>query len=401
MKTALVHPYKHHAYHSLIGMQKYSADAIGFFGFYKKDDLIDKLLKHTSLNSKLSGYSNEILDGNKRNIKVKYSSKVEYLYAKSNPNYIDKYINNFQDWVISDTENIETIHVLQDYCNKVIRNAYDSGKKIIYEQIQPFDYTQKKILIEEVAEAKFSNSYVDLRFPEWKIEKQIENLEMASLVITASDISEISIKKLTDKKIVTFPYGASSNIISDDIFEMMSIRRKKNKKINFLYVGAINLIKGVRYIIEAAKVLKNKDIHFTFLGRPSFEEDNKLIDQIKLLSNCTYIESVPHIEINKLYQSNDVFIFQGLCEGFGMVTLEAMSNGMPCIVSEGGKGVIKDKKSGFINSDMDVNAIVEAILIFVNNPDLITTMGDYAKNDVLNYTWDNFSNNIEKIYKDL
>lgn len=397
MKIALVHPYRHHSYYTLKGIQMYSTNFNAYYGYYNKNDFIDRLLKKTSIGPKLLGYSTQLIE--ESHIKVNYFRKLDFLYAKKNENYTERYINNFQKWVISQLKNIDTLHVLQDYCNDVIRFAYKNGVNIIYEQIQPFDYAQKEYLIEEVKEEKYPLTYVNNRFPNWKIEKQLENLEMSKAIISASQATTISLKPYTNKKVYTFPYGAKDKVIEKNELEKLLNRRLHSKRIKILYIGAINLIKGVRYIIEVARKMVNEPVDFTFIGKPSFPEDLKLIEQIKSLSNCTYIESIPHIQINEIYQNNDIFVFQGLCEGFGMVTLEAMSNAMPCIVSEGACGVISNGIDGFINKNRDVNAIVNYIRMLCEDRELLVKLSFNAQNNIRNFTWDRFSNEIYKVYK--
>ena len=128
-------------------------------------------------------------------------------------------------------------------------------------------------------------------------------------------------------------------------------------------------------------------------------EDNRLVEMIEKLSNCTYIKSIPHTEMNSLYKEHDIFVFQGLCEGFGMVTLEAMANGLPCMVSTGGRGIITDGKDGFINDNGDVEKLTENLRELLRDRDKLILMGMEAKKSAQLCTWEGFSNNIANVYR--
>lgn len=396
-KILLAHPYRHHSYHSLIGIQMFSNEAYGCYGYYDRGDLIDKLVRISPLKANLLGYSNSTINNSK--IIVRSDIKTQFLLAKANHSYENKYLENFEKFVISQMDGFEVLHVLQDYCNGAIREAHRRGLKVVYEQIQPFDHDQVKWLKHEVDAAGFSESYIKTRFPQFKIDQQLENLEMASVIISASKASEISLKPYTEKKIYTFPYGANIESCTDEIYQMAVDKQNANPKLKILYIGAINLIKGVRYIIEAAQKLVGEPFNFTFIGKPTYKEDISLIMQIESLPNCEYVESIPHTEIDKIYQLHDIFVFQGLCEGFGMVTLEAMSNGLPCLVSEGGCGIVTDGKDGYINKNCDTNALVGNLLTLSNNRNLLIEMGRNAKRSVLSCSWDSFSDNIAAVYR--
>ena len=56
-----------------------------------------------------------------------------------------------------------------------------------------------------------------------------------------------------------------------------------------------------------------------------------------------------HDILAQYYQDSDVFVFPTLGEGFGMVVLEAMSCGLPVIITDiaGGNDAITDGVDGF------------------------------------------------------
>ena len=73
----------------------------------------------------------------------------------------------------------------------------------------------------------------------------------------------------------------------------------------------------------------------------------------------------------------DIFVFPTLNEAFGLVLLEAMEYGIPCVgTNEGGiKDIIDDGHTGFIVPKGDVQAFVTAIEKLIADSSLCETMG--------------------------
>jgi len=138
---------------------------------------------------------------------------------------------------------------------------------------------------------------------------------------------------------------------------------------------------------------------FTIVGKMNSEEDKVLVERIKRLSNCRYIESIPHPEIDRLYQEHDIFLFQGLCEGFGMVSLEAMSNGCPCLVAEGSAGVVAHGEDGFINKNNDVESVLKNLWTLYEDRELLVRMSKRAIENSSKYSWEAYETNIKKLYE--
>ena len=84
-----------------------------------------------------------------------------------------------------------------------------------------------------------------------------------------------------------------------------------------------------------------------------------------------------------------------------MVTLEAMANGLPCMVSTGGCGIITDGKDGFINNNRDVERLTENLMKLQVNRDKLVKMGTSAKQSAQKCTWEAFSRKIASVYKEI
>ena len=46
MRIAVIHPLKHHVYYSMAGVMESGAEVIGLFGYYDKNDFLDKIVRN-------------------------------------------------------------------------------------------------------------------------------------------------------------------------------------------------------------------------------------------------------------------------------------------------------------------------------------------------------------------
>lgn len=107
-----------------------------------------------------------------------------------------------------------------------------------------------------------------------------------------------------------------------------------NKKINLLYVGLINKRKNLLLTIRAIKTIKKAGykVNFTVVGKIS---NKKIYNKITKKSYVDYIGPKSQNELISLYRMNDIFIMPSKTETFGLVYVEAMSQGLPVIYSKG------------------------------------------------------------------
>ena len=95
--------------------------------------------------------------------------------------------------------------------------------------------------------------------------------------------------------------------------------------------------------------------------------------------------------INAVLQQSSIYVMCSHTESFGIVLIEAMSHGIPCIAfdsAEGAREIIKDGENGFLIPNRDFNAMVQKIHELINNPELRVKMGQVARTTAMQYTSD-------------
>jgi glycosyltransferase involved in cell wall biosynthesis len=243
---------------------------------------------------------------------------------------------------------------------------------ILKEESKKFGIMEKSVLVHE----------------KW-VRNRVKTLKECDKIFALSELERDSLVKygIPDSKIEVLHYGQG---VDTDYFRPSS---KKEETFTVLFLGHKSLIKGVPYLLEAWRRLNLKDAKLVIAGF----QDKRLIEMYR---RRTQFEAPGIVNPLKYYQEAHIYILPSLGDPFPRTALEAMSCGLPVIVSDmtGIKDIIEDGKEGFIIPSRSVKYISEKILYFYENPSEIKRMGKNARSKAEEYTWENFAKEvIEKV----
>lgn len=404
MKAILMHPYRHHSYNLVKAMVKSSLDVKACYGYYNKNSyfykLIEKYNKDNKVISKFLGYNDLEIDNY---VEKDILSYYLFLLSKLDNKKTDLFIKNFDKSCKKKIVDFDAVFFLQDYCQESFDEAYKQEKFIIYDHILPAGYQQRNLLEKECEIMGFDKIYVDKFLPLQKIEKNYENISKANLVLNAS-MSTFNITKEIEgnHESVIIPYGSNfDNFDKTSFAEYINIKLDniEKRKLKILYVGSISLAKGIRVLINIIEEIPSIEVEFGIVGVPNKEEDKILIQKLKSFENVKYYGSVPHRQISQIYEQYDLFIFTSIIEGFGMVTLEAMSKGLPCIVNKYCSSVITSGYNGFIVEEYSSKAYVEVLKCILNNKQCLYELATNAYHTSIKYNWEKYQQELSLLLK--
>lgn len=125
-----------------------------------------------------------------------------------------------------------------------------------------------------------------------------------------------------------------------------------NRKFKILYVGRVSVEKNVDKLLDIWKKAKLQNCQLILVG------DKELKIEIQD-ETITYLGRKRGEELSKVYASSDCFIFPSTTDTLGQVVMEAMSSGLPVIVTnEGGPKTFVDESLGYI---VDINLYDEVV----------------------------------------
>lgn len=176
---------------------------------------------------------------------------------------------------------------------------------------------------------------------------------------------------------------------------------------HLISVGRLEPVKGYKDLIEVMEKLvkRDDDIYLNVFGDGS--ELNMLNDLIeeKHLQNKVKLWGYKNQDfIKKFIKESSLYVMTSLEESFGLVLIEAMSYGVPCIAFSTAKGAksIIDKSNGFMIEDRDKEKMSEAILeYFALDDTRRKELGKNARKKSANYKFVNIKKMWLKFVKDI
>lgn len=231
-----------------------------------------------------------------------------------------------------------------------------------------------------------------------------------NVVITINEEDYNAAKSLTLRKPgkLYFTHGAGITIntpVDNELLIKTQIRNSLGIPLDatvLISAGDLNKNKNNQIIIDAIHELNNKDIYYLICGEGALSETlQKKIDRLKLNNNVKLLgfrEDIP-----SLLMSSDIFVMPSFREGLPRSVMEAMSFGLPCIVSDirGARDLIKDNRGGFTCPPRDNSCFSRKIKFLHENIEIRSQFGEYNKNRVSKYSFDIVKEEQKQIYKAL
>jgi glycosyltransferase involved in cell wall biosynthesis len=243
------------------------------------------------------------------------------------------------------------------------------------------------------------------RWPEWvstihgltdsaeKLARKDEELRLAERIFVASSFTAKTLKDYPGPlaPIEVIPYGFPHPAVNRQYTD------PGNRRLKLLYVGSLSQRKGIADLFAAVKHL-SAEVELTLVGRKTGANCPALDLALKA---HRWIPALPHREVLKLMQEQDVLVFPSLFEGFGLVITEAMSQGMPVITTErtAGPDLITHGKNGWLIEAGSTPALQQAIEKLLSHPDAISAAGMAAMDTAGKRPWSQYGKTLTGILK--
>lgn len=263
---------------------------------------------------------------------------------------------------------------------KTFRTAKNLGMTTIYELPSSYWYWNQKVLKEECERSPaYSDIPAILKDSRRHLQQKDEEIELADYVFVPSiHVRDTLYGVVPAEKIRVINYGAPT------VLKISHKIETKQGPLRVLYVGGLHARKGIRYLLEAADQLRGQ-VDVTLVGA----RDAACKQVTDACRKWRWYESLSHEHVIELMQESDVLVNPSLSEGCSLVILEALSAGLPVIVTPncGVTEFIRDGREGFIVPICDASAIADRLSELDRNRDLLNAISKNAQETAEVKSW--------------
>lgn len=208
------------------------------------------------------------------------------------------------------------------------------------------------------------------------------------------------------KKIVIIPNGINPSDNHNEITKEKSrkiLNLPMRRKI-ILFVGTLVKNKGLDILIKAINIVRNSnpEIQLVIMGDGLNKQEYLNLSKLFSLEDTVSFKGFISNPKEKAlyYKAADIFVLPSYSEAYPITLLEASSAGLPIISSnlECIKAIILDGKNGLLFSPGDEYDLSDKIMTLLQNDELRISLGNQAKLNVKDLTWEKIASKTEELY---
>ncbi|HTR76246.1 MAG TPA: glycosyltransferase family 4 protein [Solirubrobacterales bacterium] len=173
-----------------------------------------------------------------------------------------------------------------------------------------------------------------------------------------------------------------------------------------LLIGRLVYEKGFQLALEAMPevIAAVPGTRFLVAGTGTHEEELKRqAEELGLMEHGTFLGWIGDDVLHSLYAIADLTVVPSIYEPFGLVALEAMASGCPCIVADTGglREVVPHEEAGLRFAASDPEALAEVAIRVLSDPELEARLIAEAKEHILRFDWADVAARTADVYAEL
>jgi glycosyltransferase involved in cell wall biosynthesis len=266
-----------------------------------------------------------------------------------------------------------------DYANlhkiKTVLDIQGESKEIIFKRLQKIEenYTHHSLMIENARNTILTRS--------GKSKFSLDNIDFF-LVSSLNSYRSLTFLGINEDRIFRCPYAIDKEIFHEP--------KAIKDKIEILFVGRIEYLKGVKFLFDAL----DEEMKLWF----NLQVVGALVDNVFLsdLKEFIWHGRVTNEEVGSLLEKVHYIILPSLIEGMSYSILEAMSKGVPPIISDctGYEDIIEDSINGFIFESGNMDSFKNALIRVINSIDSYKEISFNVKNTADQFNWLNYKTTL-------
>ncbi|WP_116126099.1 glycosyltransferase family 4 protein [Lewinella sp. IMCC34183] len=309
---------------------------------------------------------------------------------------VDRIYHALDRYVASDIREARqatAVYAYEDGALESFRAAKERGLTCVYDLPIAYWETLRRLLREEAERRpKWAATLGGgIKDSEQKLERKTAELELADIVVGPGSFVMDSLPDwAAGKQRIVSPFGSPVTGTAP----ARAAAPTGDRKLRVLFVGSMGQRKGLGDLFEAMRLLATPRVELVVLG--------SLLAPMEFYRNeypdFTYEATRPHAAVLELMASCDVFCLPSIVEGRALVMQEAMSQGLPVVITPntGGADLVIPDETGFLVPIRSPRAIADAIQWFDDHRDELPRMSEAARRHAAGYTWSAYGGTVAR-----
>jgi glycogen(starch) synthase len=212
---------------------------------------------------------------------------------------------------------------------------------------------------------------------------------------------------LDEERITVVPNGIDpAELVPVDDLETLRSRFAGPDERLVLLVGRLVYEKGFQLALEALPRLieRLRDVRFVVAGSGTAEgELREQARELGLDEHGTFLGWIGDDLLHSLYRIADLTVVPSIYEPFGLVALEAMASGCPCLVADTGglREVVPNEDVGLRFRSRDPRSLATMAERLLRERDLRERLVAEASEHVLSFDWTDVARQVADVYREV
>ena len=170
-----------------------------------------------------------------------------------------------------------------------------------------------------------------------------------------------------------------------------------------LFLGRMTFQKGPDYFVRAAQLVIRRMPNVRFVMAGGGDMYHRMIEfaaDLGIGAHFHYTGPLSREDVRRLYRTSDLYILPSVSEPFGITPLEAISHGVPVIISK--QAGVGELVEGCLKVDFwNVEELAEKIVVLLKNSTLADTLREQSQVEVRRITWGRSAERLESVFESL
>jgi glycosyltransferase involved in cell wall biosynthesis len=226
--------------------------------------------------------------------------------------------------------------------------------------------------------------------PAWVDVQKQQEIDLADAILTCSEFAAATYRAagVPAEKISPVPLGT--------VFPVIPLPAKgTDGRCRFVFVGSLRRLKGVDVLLDVFTELEREGVpaELSLIGDVA---ERDLADRAGKMPNVTHRPFMPQSRLFAEVARHDCMVLPSRFDSFGMVVPEAMSVGVPAIVSDrvGAKCIIEQHPDAGWILPCEKDALKAQILQVVASRESLDSAGRAAQRAARDYSWESYRHRV-------